>query len=957
MLTFTVYSLGDLASYWSMLNGVAMVFGLTGFWASAGLTGSLILLVLVLINFLSKAGGGSGGHSPVLGPLYIGATFVFMSINSSVIVQDIYTGNVIKVDNVPLIITLPSSIMTTGAYKVFQTIDTAFSTVNGSFMSVGTNGMESPLKLLLSLRKGFSTSSPNLALSIKVFAQACTSGDSSGFKKSEYEKASNSLAYLIDPTLPGAPHYNPSGLTFNFPANSSTVEAVSCKKEAETLLIRTKKYMSLTDFSEGSPNTVISANMASIIKPDGTPNTIVEATTSIQNNVIGHLSSAGQNVQDIMQNMLYYDVLNAGLDCGGVSLSPQDSNACWTENAIIRQGLEKWKLDAASSGTFFSKLMAQSIVFLQLMFFGFSPIILLVALFMGEKSLGLFSKYLLFGGWTISWLPFTSVIAMYIQNQIWNRINATSVLNVGGITAGNLSAYYDMVSANISLGADLMGMVPMLSLGLLTGSAMAMASMAKNYDKMSAHSDSSGVGAPALQNVGALHSQKGLASSDRINSSVEGFSGVIPELSRTHDSQSSIQSAAQAGIVASKTLSRSASSLAAKLQQNSVVGSKEWNAGQSITDSASKMESATLKATEGADKTAGLSSGQKKAIQASIGLKIPLTEIGAGFNGSTDQEVKAAESYKKSYGSDYGSAVQAGTQFALTVGSGIKAAESLTDSSSRTASQAASQALQSVTSASQTYSEAASSSNKMSTTTKVDAGHMGGLIARSTDQSKRMVADSILQGLETGSAADQIDFSNINQRASTFGTTGMDGDVAKYAALSEHLAHKATSGGAGAIEAGANFDLLSPGIGSSITSSSNQNSSINNSASLRSEVDKGTSSAPLIGNGAPFKSPPPGANQGALNKAVSAAQTPPKPGSGTANIIGKATGGPVNTSTETSGENETRITVGVADAVNNEINGGHGNQATVRDRLRDASNKTGAANEKTNKLIDHKHHD
>lgn len=475
MPEFTIYALGDVNSFWTMLNGIAMFFGDNGFIQAAALAGGLITLVLTLVGMLSKVGGTTSSQSPVMGPFYIGALFVLMSIPSTVLVEDIYTGSVIKVDNIPIVISIPASLFTTGAYKIFKSTDTVFQSVDGSYMSVSSNGLVTPLRLLMSLRKGLSNTAPVLAMNIKVFAKDCVT--SSPTFLNGMSTAPDSLSYLLD-------NGNPTSLTFDFPVDAQSPVAVNCEQEAAILKDRASKFLGGTVLSEGDVNKMVNTNMARMgsVKIDPTQSySIGDANDVVTSIVTNHLGAAAGNAQVTMSNLIMYDVIKTGLACAGTSASAEAVSACWATSQSERTAEEQWKTDAAGAGSMFSKLMVPAIVFMQLMFYGFSPIILICALFMGGKSLGLVAKYMMFGVWTISWLPFAAVIQMYIQNQVADRITQLGKGSDNGVVYSNASDFYNIVSVNLGLASDLLAATPMMSFALLSGSAMAMTSMAGRW--------------------------------------------------------------------------------------------------------------------------------------------------------------------------------------------------------------------------------------------------------------------------------------------------------------------------------------------------------------------------------------------------------------------------------------------------------------------------------------------
>lgn len=824
MPTFTVYSLGDTASYWSMLNGVAMFFSQTSFWASAALTGSLLLLVQVLIHMLAKAGGGSGGQSPVLGPLYLGATFILLSVNTSVVVEDIYTGSVVQVDNIPLIVALPSSISTTGAYKVFKLADQAFQSVDGSYMSVSANGMVSPLKLLMSLRKGFEKSSPSLAMSIKTFAMDCTTN--SGFKPNEYKDAPNSLQYLLS-------SYNPTNLTMNYPAGSSTPTATNCGAQKTVLATRVAKYLAGDPTGEGSPDKVVAGNMGSNLKQGKTPQTYADAGVAVQNIVSDNLAGAGKDAQNTMQNMIFYDVINMGMDCAGVSATPSDANACWTQAAVVRQGLEQWKSNSAGAGTLFTKIMAPAITFMQLMFYGFSPLVLLTCLFLGEKSLAMFGKYLIFGVWTVSWLPFSCVIQMYIQNQMAASVKAMAVNAANGIVPANMSDFYDMTSTNLALASDLLAATPMISFALLTGSTMAMTGLAKRWSAET-HFDEKSV-SPDAQKVGAVHAQEGLVSSNSVSSVRSGTSGFIPTLDRTQSGSDVIQSSSATAIADSSALSRTASKLSSALESDSTATAHQKMAGVNLSNAVAEQKSATDKFDKSIKESTSLSNDQKSALQAgaSGGIDIGFIKASAAFQGTTAGSKKAAEEFMNSSGTSYSAAATASKNLQTVVGDTISATVSKTHTTSQAESDAAAKALGHTKTSSQNFSRAASSTNQGSVKTSIGAGEFGGIVEQ--DPVKKELAKTILAGLLPQQRDD------IAHRANEFiRTTNMPPENAPFAALGESLLNQSSRGGEGAAAAGGNFDLLNSTHGASLSGGSHANENQVDSQALKADVATGT---------------------------------------------------------------------------------------------------------------------
>lgn len=119
-MDFTVYVLGDVSSFYSTINGVAMIFRSGGFMNGVYLVGGFIALISGIMFMIQKGGGEQfvPANGPIAGLFGFGMVVACCSIQASVTIEDIYTGNIAKVDHVPLILAAPASLFTTTSYSV-----------------------------------------------------------------------------------------------------------------------------------------------------------------------------------------------------------------------------------------------------------------------------------------------------------------------------------------------------------------------------------------------------------------------------------------------------------------------------------------------------------------------------------------------------------------------------------------------------------------------------------------------------------------------------------------------------------------------------------------------------------------------------------------------------------------------------------------------------------------------
>lgn len=479
MPTFTIYVLGDADSFYATLNGVAMIFGQTGMLNSAFMVGGLVMLISGILFMIGRQSDGTvpgvmGLVSGIFGLLAI----VFTStIGTTVTVTDIYSGNTVQVDNVPLLLSLPASAFTTASYKIFQVSSTAFSGVNGSYMGLGQEGFVMPLKLLNSLRDGFDSQAPETSASLKEYILDCVPG-STTFSMTAMGQSADTLTYLLQNGRPNGitTYWPPGGVNGNSPVASSG-QAVSCAQDAQQI------YMDMYDnFLSGTNvnfNALLNGNIEDKNPGGATPDggyTKSDVTQAISA-VIPQTFMISQNSDQFMSNALIYNTMTNAFSCMSSNQDEASFDAC---EMTMTQAIEQSRTDAAGGASVFLKMMIPGMIFMQLMFFGFAPLIVIFGVMRGGGALGLFVKYLLFGIWTSSWLPFAGIIQMYIQTDIADKlVQIENATKAQGLSMNNFTGvYYDLLATRLQLASDMLAATPVISLGLLTGSMMAMTSVA-----------------------------------------------------------------------------------------------------------------------------------------------------------------------------------------------------------------------------------------------------------------------------------------------------------------------------------------------------------------------------------------------------------------------------------------------------------------------------------------------
>jgi conjugal transfer mating pair stabilization protein TraG len=460
------------------------------------------------------------------------------------------------------------------------------------------------LKLLLSIRHGVSGADPFLTANVSQFMIDCVNG-STTFNKADaagaYGQAPDALAYIVA-------NARPSGLTNYYDqASIPNGTSMACPDAGQKLLTdatnfyNSKKFTTLVNrnANEKNPN-----------DPQGMFK-LGDIEAAIQN--IGQVGSAvsgsQQDARAYALNALFHNLTRDTFRCMDSTSSQQDFNTC---TIALNQAFEKWKAESTANGTFFTRMMTPAIVFLQLMFFGFSPIVIIYSLFKGAGALPLYVKYLGFGIWTSSWLPFAAVIQMYIQSNVSDKLAAIQA-GTGMLVPANIEAQFDIISTRLALASDLLAATPMVSLALLSGSIYSLSNLASKWNGQG-HTDPSLVTPPVSSAAPVMAS----------HASEVNRQGNMVKAENAANSSLTFNVANQAGIASADTA------------RNSAMESISQQLQASLQDTNSSMRD--IKAAYGTSQVDSIAHG----YQTSNGIRLS-TERGKGISVTKEQAQSLAQ--------------------------------------------------------------------------------------------------------------------------------------------------------------------------------------------------------------------------------------------------------------------------------------------------------------------------
>lgn len=637
-MDFPVYVVGDGYVFYNVLNAIAMVFSSAGFWNSVFLLAGLSTLIGVLFKMVPVAGGESA-HSGAFGvsaPLYFAAIVALIGIRSNVIVQDIYSGQVYKVSNIPIVIGAPASMFTTASYKVFLWVDTAYSLPNATTsLSVGSVGFLNPIKMLLALRSGIEGGvDPYARKTLDEYITYC--GESSTLDAKQVATVSNIalLKYLQTNAFQG-------GLTNVYNEANPDGLVGTCRQAADYLVNYFKSQVADPN------NSPYLANILNLRMKEKNPSDITGKGSwtglSGAQTILNIGGAAAQSAQDFAINALTFNTITLAFDCRHKRVFESAYSSCVADLAKASTQ-EQWKTAETFAASFFMSTAILTQTMMQLMFFALSPIILIFMLFAGASGFKTYWNFIVFGIWTSTFLVFTAVIQGVILLGLQARANSWMGT---GLTLQSWSDMYSGLTFWLAAGSSLMAAVPLLAYGLLkgTGSAYTAISSRMNGDS---HAKVDAV-SPDMMKHGPMFSTQPVGQ-------FNGASGI-----------SKSGAATDIKVATSNQVSR----VDSQALQNSISQSwgKNWQAGRTETDSSGTKFTSTTDGIEYAkqDGSRGVLTKQEAAkIAASGGLKVMGNGVGVDVSTGRQYNQEQTKAFDMSQRLGWSTGAEAGHSTSLT---------------------------------------------------------------------------------------------------------------------------------------------------------------------------------------------------------------------------------------------------------------------------------------------------
>lgn len=479
-MSVTIYSLGDHESIRAALTGVAMIFdpsqsmltgaGALGLGHFAGF-GLLISFAFVMCSVILKQ------KMEIEQVVIVMVAYAVLFVPTTTVnVEDMHTGQVAVVDNVPIGVAFPGGIISSFTHKVAVTMEQVMRDASSEYIPQTDVGFVAPLKLLLSARNA-ATGDPYFAKNYNYYVSDCITPYADG-------KVASNLTDLRDMFngLPAGPDADSPAATLYFSPSNNNGEMISCNAAASQLSTDYEELISGTDTSVSSPIPMSSMDIRMNAEMDNKPGIGPATKWSAQSDLpqfIETLAGSGVNAQKVISSLVLGDLTYKTFNCPKMG-SPEYVTCV----ASLGQAMEQYKVDAAGQASLFQKTMIPAMNVFMFFFYAFAPLVALMIAMSGMKGLvQILPKYMFFGVWTQSWIPTAAIINYFIQRQTQEAI-AGRLVTGDGIPLANVMQLYNTLSLKIAAASDLLAQAPLVTLALMSGSMYALANMAtKSGDK------------------------------------------------------------------------------------------------------------------------------------------------------------------------------------------------------------------------------------------------------------------------------------------------------------------------------------------------------------------------------------------------------------------------------------------------------------------------------------------
>jgi len=639
-MTYQILSLGDAEMLSQAFNGAAAIFN-SGAIGNLMRVGFLTGLIFVAVKYLFS-------YQFSLQSLLV--AFIVYSLlfvpKSEVVVEDMYTGQVYPVANVPVGVALPMSLVTTAGASLTQLFETAFSTPDESKMLNG--GYLDPLKTLVKLRyltMGDASSTGDITgsidASVNEYIDGCVAFDLKlKIPEGEHEVTRERLKKAADlwPAMKTT-FINRDVMVYlpNFSGQAS------CKAAYEKL----DDYFSSSEFSELWQQYL--HGFLGIEDDSMTPDDqLTKATTALAGEV-------GMDSQRFVMNVVMASYLRDG------------------PSAVIqRPALEQLKLQWAGEKSVFEKTARPLISFVEVFTVAISPIVAFTST-LGILGGAMLIRYFQMLLWVSLWGPIMAVCNMYIT-IVTTRVLTTlaTQAQAGGsdlAAMGFHDRFFDELEIWLATGGMLAASVPAIALMIVYGGSNAAVNLAGRMSSAATSAVKPERMMPEAVSMGAvanLGSHRDV--SPNVGQTMSGWNQ--PTYNATQSLDSGIQSARNVKDSANASVQKSKGAMEATSTQTQNVHTSGTTVADKVLNSSGSIDKWSTGIVDKKMDELGWSENEKKAVKGAASVALSASAVTGDLFPLLKLGVEGSLGLDSSSGLDETKVRQLGHQIASDISSG-----------------------------------------------------------------------------------------------------------------------------------------------------------------------------------------------------------------------------------------------------------------------------------------------
>jgi len=597
-MEFPIYSLGSAVFMEDILNAVAMISG-SGTIESLAMIGLLVGAFILGFKAVYSNTGIQFQQLLVCFVLYL----AMYGPTATAIVEDIYTGEVAVVDNVPIGPLAVGSIVSNIGYEVTKAFEQGFSTP-----SMTSNGFADPLNTLIHVRQiaynviSLSSmtgngSNSNLLASWSNYIKECTlvaaSSDDRALQKILNDSSGSSgidaLAFASDV------YYTK---IYDGPADGSTRTCTDAFVALKTMTENAETDL-LGDIAKG----MTTAGS----KPD---------SFALEARLDDALSSIASGAIDA-RNFAIMSAVMPILEGGPSALALQDMQgaAAIMMNQAMSQQATQW----AAEGSMFTRYIRPFMTFFEGFIYAITPIMAFVIV-LGGFGISLVTKYLMILLWMTLWMPILSIINLYALSTTQAKIEALvggSFTSTGtGLSFNTMRDMMPILEAQIGIAGMLASAVPALCMFLVYGTSVAASGLATKLGGSDTINEK--IASPDVVTPGAGLQMTSQAVNDFNGTRAAGSEANLGDMSMGSAMSKAVKSADSKMHSESTAMQSQAMSAFSTAYQNAKSFSDQASIGQGVQSAFGMSNDASIQSAISDSKAAGQTQSQIDAQIASL---------------------------------------------------------------------------------------------------------------------------------------------------------------------------------------------------------------------------------------------------------------------------------------------------------------------------------------------------